>query len=101
VKEYAVALVRATREHRDLRLGASPRATLHLIRAAKAVAALDGRDYVLPDDVDSLAVAVLAHRLIPSARGHSSSHDSSAVIDEVVRKIIATVPVPLGLPDRD
>ncbi|WP_345712720.1 AAA family ATPase, partial [Kineococcus glutinatus] len=55
LKEYVVALVRATREHPDLRLGASPRAALHLLRAARAHAALDGRDHVLPDDVQLLA----------------------------------------------
>ena len=53
VEEYAVAIVRATREHPDLRLGASPRATLQLVRAAKVRAALDGRRFVLPDDVEA------------------------------------------------
>ncbi len=57
VRRYAVDLVGATRNHPDLRLGASPRATLHLLRAARAAAALDGREYVLPDDVQALAVA--------------------------------------------
>lgn len=101
VKEYAVALVRATREHRDLRLGASPRATLHLVRAAKAAAALEGRDYVLPDDIDSLAVTVLAHRLIFGGRAQSSHQDSVAAIEEIVRKIVTDALVPLGLSDRD
>jgi MoxR-like ATPase len=67
VREYAVSLVAATRTHPDLRLGASPRATLHLVRACRAYAALDGRDYVIPDDVQALAVPVLAHRLFPAA----------------------------------
>src|SRR5689334_13156205 len=67
VKNYVVALVEATRNHPELRLGASPRASLHLLRTAKAVAAMAGRDYVLPDDVQQLAVPVLAHRLIPAA----------------------------------
>src|SRR5438046_1098596 len=58
VGRYAVALVSATRTSPDLRLGASPRATLHMLRAAKAAAALDDRDYVLPDDVQKLAVPV-------------------------------------------
>ncbi len=56
VKQYAVDLVAATRKHPELRLGASPRATLHLVRAARAYAALDDRDYVVPDDVQDLAV---------------------------------------------
>jgi len=60
VQQYAVDLVTATRNAPDLRLGASPRATLHLIRTARAVSALAGREYVLPDDLQSLAVPVLA-----------------------------------------
>jgi MoxR-like ATPase len=68
VSEYMVSLVAATRTHPDLRLGASPRATLHLIRACRAYAALAGRDYVIPDDVQALAVPVLAHRLFPEAQ---------------------------------
>ena len=66
VQRYAVALTTATRRSPDLLLGASPRATLHLVRAAKAAAAMDGRDYVVPDDVRELAVPVLAHRLLPT-----------------------------------
>ena len=97
VKEYAVNLVRATRDDRDLRLGASPRATLQLIRAAKAQAALSGRDYVLPDDIDSLAVAVLGHRLVPTSRALGHHHqDSGPVIDDIVRRILADTPVPIG-----
>jgi MoxR-like ATPase len=98
VKEYAVNLIRATRDDRDLRLGASPRATLQLIRAAKAQAALNGRDYVLPDDVDTLAVAVLGHRLVPTSRALGHHHqDSGPVIDDIVRRILADTPVPAGV----
>jgi MoxR-like ATPase len=68
VREYAVSLVAATRAHPELRLGASPRATLHLVRACRAYAALGGRDYVIPDDVQALAAPVLAHRLFPAAQ---------------------------------
>ncbi|HET9969859.1 MAG TPA: MoxR family ATPase [Streptosporangiaceae bacterium] len=64
LRRYVVNLVAATRGHPELRLGASPRATLHLARASRAYAALDGRDYVIPDDVQALAVPVLAHRLL-------------------------------------
>jgi MoxR-like ATPase len=101
VKEYAVNLVRATREDRDLRLGASPRATLQLIRAAKSQAALNGRDYVLPDDIDSLAVPVLGHRLMPTSRalGHHRQ-DSGPLIEEVVRRIVAATPIPVGVQSR-
>ncbi len=69
VEAYIVAIVRATRHHPDLVLGASPRATLHLAQAARAHAALLGRPFVTPDDVAALAPIVLAHRLVPVARG--------------------------------
>jgi MoxR-like ATPase len=96
VKQYAVDLVRATREDRDLRLGASPRATLQLVRAAKAMAALDGRDFVLPDDIDVLAVPVLGHRLLPTSRALGHHHESAPVIADIVRRIVAATPVPVG-----
>jgi MoxR-like ATPase len=66
VQRYAVAISTATRRSPELRLGASPRATLHLVRAAKAWAAISGRDYVIPDDVRELAPTILAHRLLPT-----------------------------------
>lgn len=67
IRQYAVSLAAATRTHPELRLGASPRASLHLVRASRAYAALHGRDYVIPDDVQALAQPVLAHRLFPAA----------------------------------
>ena len=90
VQRYAVALAAATRRTEDLTLGASPRATLHLVRAAKALAAIKGRDYVLPDDVHGLAQSVLAHRLLPSVEASMSGRTTSAVLEG----IIASVPVP-------
>jgi MoxR-like ATPase len=90
VRRYAVTLVGATRAHPDLRLGASPRATLHLVRAARASAALDGRDYVLPDDVQSLASAVLAHRLLLTAQAQLNRRTPEQVVAEIVQR----VPVP-------
>ncbi|RDG34946.1 AAA family ATPase [Streptomyces corynorhini] len=90
VRRYAVELVGATRHHPDLRLGASPRATLHLVRAAKAAAALAGRDYALPDDVQSLAVAVLAHRLLPTAQAQLNRRTA----EQVVLDILQRTPVP-------
>src|SRR5690242_1122098 len=66
IKRYVVSLVSATRKAPELRLGASPRASLHLLRASRAAAGLEGRDYVVPDDVQGLASAVLAHRLLPT-----------------------------------
>ena len=91
VKQYAIDLTSATRTSGDLRLGASPRATLHLLRAARAWAVLDGRDYVLPDDLQELAGPVLAHRLIPSAEAHIA-HRSTA---DIVALALRTVPVPV------
>jgi len=97
VEQYAVAIAQATRRDAELRLGASPRATLQLVRAAKARAALDGREFVLPDDIDALAVPVLAHRLIPSTRtsGGLSAMQSGSLVD-VIYRILAATPVPLG-----
>ena len=90
VQRYAVALTGATRRTDELTLGASPRATLHLVRAAKAFAAIHGRDYVLPDDVRALARPVLAHRLLPSVEAAMSGRSTTAVLDSIV----AAVPVP-------
>jgi len=90
VRRYAIDLVTATRDNRDLRLGASPRATLHLLRTGRAAAALDGRDYVLPDDLQTLAVPVLAHRLLLSAEAQVARRTTTSVVEEV----IASVPVP-------
>ena len=92
VQRYAVALTTATRRSQELTLGASPRATLHLIRASKAQAAMQGRDYVLPDDVHSLARPVLAHRLLPSVEAAMNGRSSSVILDSV----LASVPVPDG-----
>lgn len=95
IEAYTVALIRATREHPDLKLGASPRATLQLVRAAKARAALDGRDFVLPDDIAALAIPVLAHRLIPARRG-TGEHDvhTGTAVDEILRDILRATQVP-------
>ncbi len=90
VRAYAIALVTATREHPELRLGASPRATLQLVRAARAHAALDDREYVLPDDLQHLAVPVLAHRLIPTAEAQVERR----LPEHVVAELVAHVPVP-------
>ncbi|MBZ4487979.1 AAA family ATPase [Microbacterium sp. cx-55] len=94
VEEYAVALAHATRVHPDLRLGASPRATLQLVRAAKVWAALDGRAFVIPDDVAALIGPVFAHRLIPhrSSGARGDSRGVPAVLDQIV----GSVRVPLA-----
>ncbi len=90
VQQYAVALATATRRSPELRLGASPRATLHLVRAAKAWAAMQGREYVLPDDLRELAPQVLPHRLLPSVEASMSGRTTGAILDGIV----AAVPVP-------
>jgi MoxR-like ATPase len=87
VKQYAVALVTATREAPDVRLGASPRSTLQLLRTARAFAALEGRDYVLPDDLQNLAVPVLAHRLIPTADAQLSRRTSDTIVADIVHRL--------------
>ncbi|MGQ0466009.1 MAG: AAA family ATPase [Sporichthyaceae bacterium] len=87
VKQYAVDIVKATRDHPELRLGASPRATLHLVRAGRAAAALDNRDYVLPDDIQALAAPVLAHRLLTTAEAQIARRTASTVIADIVRSI--------------
>lgn len=92
VERYAVDIVQATRVHPDLRLGASPRATLQLMRAAKSWAALNGRRFVIPDDVDALSGPVLGHRLILA--GRSGAGAVSAAYD-IVESVVAQTPVPL------
>jgi MoxR-like ATPase len=90
LKQYVISLVSATRTAPDLRLGASPRATLHLLRASRARAALDGRDFVIPDDVQALAGPVLAHRLLPSAEAMAERQ----LPDRVVAGIVERLPLP-------
>jgi MoxR-like ATPase len=89
VADYIVRLVTATREHPDVYLGASPRGSINLYRSGQALAALEGRDYVIPDDVKQLAVAVLAHRLIVKSQASLREIDP----DAIVREILTQVPV--------
>jgi MoxR-like ATPase len=90
LKQYVIRLVAATRTSPDLRLGASPRATLHLLRAGRARAALDGRDFVIPDDMQALALPVLAHRLLPSAEAVVTRQPP----EQVLAAIVDRVPLP-------
>ncbi|MCL1897543.1 MAG: MoxR family ATPase [Micrococcales bacterium] len=92
---YVVALIRATRQHQALKLGASPRAAIHLLAAAKAFAALAGRSFVLPDDVQALAAPVLAHRLMALAPARGV--EAAAQGRQIVREVVASVPVPVPL----
>jgi MoxR-like ATPase len=86
IRQYIVGLVNATRSSRELRLGASPRATLHLLRASRAFAALDGRDFVIPDDVQALAGPVLAHRLLPTSEALVSRDPPEQVLARIVQR---------------
>ncbi len=87
VKDYTVAVGRATRDHPRLRLGASPRSLLQLLRAAKAGAALEGRDFVLPDDIAGIADAVLAHRLLLDRKATSAGETSSSIVEDVLSRV--------------
>jgi MoxR-like ATPase len=90
VRRYVVALVRATREHPELAVGASPRAVEQMGDAARAYAMLDGRDYVLPDDVKTLAEPVFGHRIVPTTDARIRDRDA----EEILREVLRTVPVP-------
>ena len=97
IEDYAVALSHATRTHSDLRLGASPRATLQLVRAAKVWAALDGRGFVIPDDITALLNPVFAHRLIPTrSAGGARARSTTDAITSILERIAASVRVPIA-----
>src|SRR5919198_21152 len=91
LRRYIVDITEATRTHPDVYLGASPRASIMLLRAARAMAAAEGRDYVIPDDVKSLALPVFAHRVIVTADAAMSGRAS----DHILTEIMADVPVPV------
>ena len=90
VRQYIVSLTEATRRHGEVSLGASPRASLGLFRTARAMALIRDRDYVIPDDVQMLAPAVIGHRLVLSPSARMRGVQSSAVVEELLR----TIPVP-------
>ncbi|HEV8555648.1 MAG TPA: MoxR family ATPase [Actinophytocola sp.] len=95
VKRYAVELVSSTRRLPEIRIGASPRSTLHLVRAARAQAALAGRDFVVPDDLHAVAIPVLAHRLVLTAEAQAGRRSPA----ELIRGLVQRVPVPQGALD--
>jgi MoxR-like ATPase len=90
VRRYMTDLTRATRSHEKIRLGASPRASLGLYLASQAKAAIQGRNYVIPDDVKSLAVPVLSHRFIVKSEARMKGYSP----EDIVREVLAAVPVP-------
>jgi MoxR-like ATPase len=90
LKRYVVDLVRTSREHPALELGASPRASLALLRAARALASSNGRDYVIPDDIKDLAIPVLSHRLILTPEAQMADRSAATVVAE----LLDSVPIP-------
>ena len=90
IKEYIVELAGATRHHPDIYLGVSPRGSLALFRGSRALAALEGRTYVTPDDVKALLEATFAHRLIISPSARIKNVEARAV----VQQIASSVPIP-------
>jgi MoxR-like ATPase len=92
LERYILGLVRATREHPDLTVGASPRGSLALYKTAQALAALRGRDYVLPDDVKELAPLALPHRLMVKPESQLRGRDAAAIVAEIV----ARTPLDIG-----
>jgi MoxR-like ATPase len=91
VRDYITAITRATRCHDGIKLGASPRASLGLHLASQALAAIQGRNYVIPDDVKHLAIPTLAHRLISKTEARLRGHSVEAIVNEIV----STVAVPV------
>jgi len=89
VEAYIVALVRATREHADLELGASPRSTVALYRASQAAAVLAGRSFVLPDDVKGLVRPVLAHRLVVDLDRSLRGVSAASILDGILERVPA------------
>jgi MoxR-like ATPase len=87
VKSYVVDIVGATRQDPLLRLGASPRSSVHLLQAAKALSLLNGRDYVLPDDVQALVVSVLAHRVLLSTDAHLDRRSAASIVGAVIARV--------------
>ncbi len=92
VKLFLIAIADKTRRHPFLRLGMSPRATQHLMRAAQANAVLQGREYVVPEDVIAVAEPCLKHRLVPTAEARMENKTTSEVVEEIMR----TIPKPAG-----
>jgi len=91
LRDYVLKIVHATRTHPDLALGASPRGSLNLFRAAQAFAACEGRDYVLPDDIKTLAPAVLNHRLIVKPESRLKRRTPRNVLDNILQSVPAPV----------
>ena len=91
VRGYVVSIIRATREHEGLSLGASPRAALALYKVSQALAAIEGRDFVTPDDVKAMAVPVLSHRLVLTSNSRLRGHTPSQIVEQVLSAAPVTI----------
>ena len=88
IRKYIVELVEATRRHSDVYLGASPRASIMILRAARALAAAEERDFVIPDDVKTLAPSALSHRIIVTADAIMSGRSAEVLVREIVTRSV-------------
>ena len=96
IREYIVDIIRATRSSNQLLMGASPRGSIYLMRAAQAHAGLDGLDYVRPDDVQTMAPLVLGHRVLGRADSRAHGMESTEAIVKIVETVPAPVPAPMA-----
>jgi len=94
IQSYIVAVVSATRSHNQIEVGASPRGSLALLHASQAYAASQGRAFILPDDVKTLAPAVLAHRIVLTAESRARGIEDTSAIHDILNR----VPIPVGMP---
>lgn len=92
--DYVLRIVKATRDHDNLQLGVSPRGGLFLVKAARAMALIEGRDYCIPDDIKAMTIPVLAHRVVASGRPGDYGQDGDDA-ERIIRELVETVPVPL------
>lgn len=100
VEDYIIRLIHATRGHASLQLGASPRAMLALYQASQALAAIRGRDFVIPDDVKYLVRFVLVHRIIPKVESHLRGHSAEEALKDIVDSVSVPVEEEVGTEDR-
>jgi MoxR-like ATPase len=100
VTDYVVSIVEATRKHPDILLGASPRGSLALYNASRALAALNGRHFVIPDDVKVLSIATLAHRLIVNPAARVRNVDSRLIVQDLIRNLPVPGARPMAAPAR-
>ena len=92
--DYVLRIVKATRDHDNLQLGVSPRGGLFLVKAARAMALIEGRGYCIPDDIKAMTIPVLAHRVVASGRPGDYGQDGDDA-ERIIRELVETVPVPL------